>query len=114
MPSNSSFSRVDYLEAAATRVTARGVSVPGHVWLAMIVIAALAISISTAMRAREQARSSQASYTQTAARVKQLQLENEQIRARVKQLRENPRATEQAAREQLHYVGQNEIAVKLR
>ena len=112
--SNSSFPRVDYLEAAATRVTARGLSVPGPVWLAMVIIAALAISVSTALRAREHAQTAQASYQQTAARVKQLQIENEQIRARVKQLRENPRANEQAVREQLKYVGQNEVAVKVR
>ncbi len=112
--SNSSFPRVDYLEAAATRVTARGLSVPGPVWLAMVIIAALAISVSTALRAREHAQTAQASYQQTAARVKQLQIENEQIRARVKQLRENPSANEQAVREQLKYVGQNEVAVKVR
>lgn len=80
----------------------------------MVIIAALAISVATALSAREQARTAQASFQQTAARVKQLQMENEQIRARVKQLRENPRATEQAVREQLNYLGQNEVAVKVR
>lgn len=112
--SNSSVSRLSYVEAAAIRISPGGLNIPGYVWLAMIVIAALAISISTAMRAREQARNAQASYQQTAERIRLMQAENERIRGHIKQLREDPRATEQAAREQLHYVAQNEVAVKVR
>lgn len=112
--SNSSVSRLSYVEAAALRISPSGLSIPGYVWMAMIVIAALAISISTAMRAREQARNAQASYQQTAERMRLMQAENEQIRTHIKQLKDDPRATELAAREQLHYVAQNEVAVKVR
>lgn len=112
--SNSSVSRLSYVEAAAIRISPGGLNIPGYVWLAMIVIAALAISISTAVRAREQARNAQASYQQTAERIKLMQGENEQIRTYIKQLKEDPRATAQAAREQLHYVAPNEVAVKVR
>ena len=112
--SNSSISRLNYVEAAAIRISPGLLNIPTYVWLAMIVIAALAISISTAMRAREQARNAQASYQQTAERISLIQAENEQIRARVKQLREDPRAIDQAAREKLHYVAPNEVPVKVR
>ena len=112
--SNSSVSRLSYVEAAAIRISPGGLNIPGYVWLAMIVISALAISVSTAMRAREQARNAQASYQQTSDRIRLVQSENEQLRARVKQLRDDPRATEQAARERLHYVAHNEVAVKVR
>lgn len=112
--SNSSVSRFEYLEAAAIRVSPGRLNVPGYVWLAMIVIAALAISISTAVRSREQARNAQASFQQTSERIRLIQAENEQIRARVRQLRDDPRANEQVAREQLHYLSQNEVAVKVK
>jgi len=111
---NSSVTRVNYSQAVATRITWRGFYIPNYVWLVMIVVAAAAISASSAIRAREQARSAQASYQQTAERAKQMQVDNARIRERTKQLREDPRATEQAAREQLHYLRPNEVAVKLR
>lgn len=111
---NSSITRVTYAQAAATRINWRGLYVPSYVWLAMIVVAAVALSISTAMRAREQARQAQASYTQTAERVRQAQAENEAIRERIKRLQSDPRAQREEARMQMQYLGANEIAVKLR
>jgi cell division protein FtsB len=111
---NSSVTRVNYSQAVATRISWRGFYIPNYVWLVMIVVAATAISASTAIRAREQARNAQISYQQTAERAKQMQIDNARIRERTKQLREDPRANEQAAREQLHYLRPNEVAVKLR
>lgn len=111
---NSSVTRVNYSQAVAARITWRGLYIPNYVWLVMVMVAALAISVSTAVRSREQARSAQVSYEQTAERVKQMQLENQRIRDRIKQLREDPRAAELAAREQLNYLRPNEVAVKLK
>lgn len=111
---NSSVTRVSYSEAVAARITWRGLYIPNYIWLVMIMIAALAISVSTAIRSREQARNAQVSYDQTAERVKKMRLENQRIRERIKQLREDPRAAEQAAREQLNYLRPNEVAVKLK
>ena len=111
---NSSITRVSYSDAAVQRFSWRGLYLPNYVWLVMIMIAALAISVSTALRAREQARNAQVSYAQTADRVAQMRAENERIRQRIKQLREDPRATEIAAREQLNYLRPNEVAVKLK
>ncbi len=111
---NSSVTRVNYAQAVAARTTWRGLYIPNYVWLVMIMVAAVAISVSTAIRSREQARNAEISYQQTAERVKQLQLDNQRIRERIKQLRDDPRAAEQAAREQLHYLRPNEVAVKLK
>ncbi|MEP7270180.1 MAG: septum formation initiator family protein [Acidobacteriota bacterium] len=111
---NSSVTRVNYSEAVAARITWRGLYIPNYVWLAMVMVAALAISASTALRSREQARNAEISYQQTAERVKQLQFDNQRIRERIKQLRDDPRAAEQAAREQLNYLRPNEVAVKLK
>lgn len=112
--SNSSVTRVNYSEAVVQRFTWRGLYIPNSVWLVMIVVAALAISVSTAIRAREQARSAQISFDQTSERVKLMQVENQRIRERIKQLREDPRAAELAARDQLNYLRPNEVAVKLK
>ncbi len=111
---NSSVTRVNYSEAVAARITWRGLYIPNYAWLVMIMVAALAISVSTAISSREQARNAQLSNAQTAERVRQVQVENQRIRERIKQLREDPRAVEQAAREQLHYLGPNEVAVRLK
>jgi len=112
--SNSTVTRVNYSEAVAQRFSWRGLYIPNYVWLVMIMVAALAISVSTAIRSREQARNAQLSYNQTAERVSQMQVENKRIRERIKQLREDPRAGELAAREQLNYLRPNEVAVKLK
>ena len=111
---NSSVTRVNYSDAVVQRFTWRGLYIPNYVWLVMIMVAALAISVSTAIRAREQALNAQISYDQTAERVKQMQVANARIRERIKQLREDPRAAEIAAREQLNYLRPNEVAVKLK
>jgi cell division protein FtsB len=111
---NSSVTRVNYSDAVVQRFTWRGLYIPNYVWLVMIMIAALAISVSTAIRAREQARNAQMSYNQTAERVSLMQAENQRIRERIKQLREDPRAAELAARDQLNYLRPNEVAVKLK
>jgi cell division protein FtsB len=111
---NSSVTRVNYSEAVVQRITWRGLYIPNSVWLVMIMVAALAISVSTALRSREQARNAQISYEQTADRVVQMQAENQRIRDRIKQLREDPRAAELAARDQLNYLRPNEVAVKLK
>ena len=111
---NSTVTRVNYSEAVAQRFNWRGLYIPNYVWLVMVMVAALAISVSTAIRSREQARNAQLSYDQTAERVNQMQLANQRIRERIKQLREDPRAAELAARDQLNYLRPNEVAVKLK
>lgn len=111
---NSSVTRINYAQAVAARTIWRGLYIPNYMWLMMIVVAAVAISISTAVRSREQARNAQISYQQTAERVKLMQIENARVRERIKQMREDPRVGELAAREQLHYLRPNEVAVKLK
>ena len=111
---NSSVTRLTYSQAIAARFSWGGLHLPNYVCLVMIMIAAAAISISTAVRAREDARNAQLSFQQTSERVAQMRADNERIRARIKQLRDDPRAAEQAAREQLNYLRANEVAVKLK
>lgn len=111
---NSSVNRLTYSQAIAARFSWGGLHLPNYVCLVMIMIAAAAISISTAVRSREEARNAQHSLQQTSERVAQMRADNERIRARIKQLRDDPRAAEQAAREQLNYLRANEVAVKLK
>ncbi|MCW5968837.1 MAG: septum formation initiator family protein [Blastocatellales bacterium] len=111
---NSSVTRVTYTQAAAARISWGGLYIPSYVWLLMIIAAAAALSITTAMRAREQAQQAQASYAQTAERVRAVQAENEAIRARIKRLQSDPRVQREEARTHLNYLGANEVPVKLR
>ena len=110
----SSVTRVNETQAATTRVAWGKLYIPTYVWLVMIVAAAIALSVATAVRAREQARQAQASYQQTAERVMQAQAENDAIRERIKRLQSDPRTQQEEARKQLNQLGPNEIAVKLK
>jgi hypothetical protein len=85
--------------------------IPNHVWLAMIVLAVMALSVSTLMRSREQEREARATYDYTRTRVENARERQRDMRERTGQIRNDPRVAAQVAQEQLHLLRVNEIVV---
>jgi hypothetical protein len=85
--------------------------IPNYVWLAMVVMAFFALSISTLMRSREQEREARASYIETQTRVENAKGVQRDIRERTGQIRNDPRVAAQVAQDQLRLVRANEVVV---
>lgn len=85
--------------------------IPNHVWLAMIILAVSALSVSTLMNSQEQEREAKAAYTYTKSRVENAKGVSQQIKERTEQIRRNPNVAAQAAQDQLRLVRRNEIVV---
>lgn len=110
---NSSLTKLNY-DQVATAHAAWALKIPNYVWLAMILVAAAALSLTTVAREREEVRSARAAYAQTQERARQAQAQTERLRIEIKNLKENPRAAERVAQEQLNYVRPNEIIIATR
>jgi hypothetical protein len=85
--------------------------IPNHVWLAMIILALFALSLSTLMRSREQEREARASYIYTQTRVENARGVQRDMSERTGQIRNDPRVAAQVAQDQLRLVRANEVVV---
>jgi hypothetical protein len=85
--------------------------IPNYVWLAMIILALFALSISTLMRSRDQEREARASYIYTQTRVENARGIQRDIKERTGQIRNDPRVAAQLAQDQLRLVRPNEVVV---
>jgi cell division protein FtsB len=108
---NSSLPKITYTQVSTARAAWWALKIPNYVWLAMIMAAAAALSLSTLAREREEVRRAQAAFTQAQGRVAQVQTANQRLKTEVKNLKNDPRAAERAAQERLNYVRPNEIVV---
>jgi cell division protein FtsB len=100
--------------ALGERIAAFAPTIPNYVWLAMLLLAATLLALSTLVRAGGQAAQARNAHADTQSRLIQAQTANSELKNQTRQLRQNPRAAAQAAQAQLHYVKRNEIVVGLR
>ena len=108
---NSSLTKFNYGQAATVRAAWWALKIPNFVWLAMIMLAATALSLNTIAREREEVHRAQAVLAQAQGQVSQAQNVREQLKVEIKTLKDDPRAVERAAQERLHYLRSNEIVV---
>ena len=85
--------------------------IPNYVWLAMIILALFALSISTLMRSRDHEREARASYNYTQTRVENARGRQRDIKERTGRIRNDPRLAAQLAQDQLRLVRPNEVVV---
>jgi len=85
--------------------------IPNYVWLAMIILAVSALSISTLVRSQSQEREARASYSSVKTRLESTKGINQQIREQTLRLNNDPQVAVQAAQSQLRLVRPNEIVV---
>ena len=93
------------------RVAALVPPIPNYVWLAMLLLAATLLGVSTMLRARGLIITARNSYTVTDSRLAQAQAANLAIKDKTNLIRTNSHAAAQAAQEQLHYAKPNEIVI---
>jgi septal ring factor EnvC (AmiA/AmiB activator) len=108
---NSSLTKFGYTQVATARAAWWALRLPNYVWLAMILVAAAALSLNTIAREREEVRRAQTSYSQTESRFQQAQTENQKLKTELKSLKQNPGVAGRAVQDRLHYVRPNEIVV---
>ncbi len=108
---NSSLTKFHYGQVATVRAAWWVLKVPNFVWLAMIVIAATALSLNTIAREREEFRRAHAALAQAQGQVTQAQTANRRLKDGINNLKNDPHAVECAAQERLNYLRSNEIAV---
>lgn len=101
----------DFSPAIRERIAALMPAIPNHVWLAMLLLAATLLGVSTLARARGVRTNAQAKHAVTASRLTDAQSANEALKAQTQQLRTNTRAAAQAVQSQLHYVKPNEVVI---
>lgn len=87
--------------------------VPNYVWLTMIILAALALSVASFLRAQETEREARLAHALVETRVADARLLNAQLKKQNQQLKQNPRVAERAAQEQLRVLRRNEVVVAL-
>jgi cell division protein FtsB len=85
--------------------------IPNYVWLAMIILAVSALSISTLMRSQAQEREAKASYTSVKTRLENAKGINRQIKEQTQRIKNNPEVAAQAAQDELRLLRPNEIVV---
>jgi cell division protein FtsB len=87
--------------------------VPNYVWLTMIILAALALSVTSYLRAQEMEREAKLAHAFVETRVEDARALNAQLKKQNQQLKQNPRVAERAAQEQLRVLRRNEVVVAL-
>lgn len=87
--------------------------VPNYVWLTMLILAALALSAASFLRAQEMEREAKLAHALVETRVADARLLNAQLKKQNQQLKQNPRVAERAAQEQLRVLRRNEVVVAL-
>jgi cell division protein FtsB len=112
---NTSATRIlNHPQAALVVAASRVPRLPGYVWLAMIIIAAAALSFGTIARARGEMRQARTAHAQAHAQVKLVESANELLKSRLQNLQQDHRAIERAAQDRLNYVRPNEVVVSTR
>jgi hypothetical protein len=85
--------------------------IPNYVWLAMIILAVSALSISTLIRSQAQEREAKANYSMVKTRLENAKGINQQIKEQTLRLKNNPQVAAQAAQGELRLLRPNEIVV---
>lgn len=85
--------------------------IPNYVWLAMIVLAFSALSVSTYLRAQDAEREAVQSHALVSSRVENVKAVNKQIKHQTQQIKTDPHVAEQAAQKQLRVLRPNEVVV---
>jgi hypothetical protein len=113
---NSYSANLTFTEAPALgeRVAALVPPIPNYVWLAMLVLAATLLGVSTMQRARSQMVTARNNYAATDARVARAQAANTEIKDKTNLIYNNTRAATKAVQEQFPYVKSNEIVIATR
>jgi len=87
--------------------------IPNYVWLAMIILAVSALSISTLMRSQAQEREAKASYSLVKTRLENAKGINLEIKEQTQRIKNNPQVAAQVAQGQLRLLRPNEIVVAI-
>lgn len=87
--------------------------IPNYVWLAMIILTAMALSVTSYLRAQDMEREAKTTHSFVMTRVEDAKALNQQLKKQNQQLKQNPRVAERAAQEQLRVLRRNEVVVAL-
>lgn len=87
--------------------------IPNYVWLAIIILTAMALSVTSYLRAQDMERDAKAAHSFVVTRVEDAKALNQQLKKQTQQLKQNPRMAERAAQEQLRVLRRNEVVVAL-
>ena len=85
--------------------------IPNYVWLAMIILAVSALSVSTLMRSQALEREAKESYSLVKTKLENAKGINRQIKEQTQRIKNNPEVAAQAAQDQLRLLRPNEIVV---
>lgn len=88
--------------------------IPNYVWLLMVILTVGAFSYSAYSRSEQQEQGAVASYNDTASRVENARMTNQQIKEQTEHIKLNTQVSARVAQDQLRLVRPNEIVVSLR
>jgi hypothetical protein len=88
--------------------------VPNLAWLTMIILAILALSLSTLVRSRNAYNEAVSRKARTADKVAQVRQENQSLRRQTDELKRDPKVGRLAAEQRLRLVGRNEAVIAVR
>lgn len=103
-----------YAPETATRLLSWVPSIPNYVWLAMIILAVSALSMTAAMRASTQEAEASSSYSYIQTRVENARAVNLQLREQTRQIRTDPALAGQVAQDRLRLTRVNEIVLAVK
>lgn len=116
---NSSYSArsmaiASYAPDTAAKVLSWAPSIPNYVWLAMIILAVSALSVTAAMRASTNEVEAVSSYSYIQTRVENARAVQLQLREQTKQIRTDPVVASQVAQDRLRLTRVNEIVLAVK
>ncbi|MBK9312712.1 MAG: hypothetical protein IPM55_00455 [Acidobacteria bacterium] len=112
--STRSLAIVSYAPDTATRLLSWVPSIPNYVWLAMIILAVSAMSLTGAMRASTQEGEAKSSYSYLQTRVENARAVNLQLSEQTRQIRTDPQVSAQVAQDRLRLTRVNEIVLAIK
>lgn len=99
--------------SATTRAENWIPDIPNYVWLAMIVLAFMALSVATYFRAQGAEQEAVKSHASIVSRVEDARANNKQLRHQTEQIKTNPAIAAQKAQQQMRVLRPNEIVVAI-
>lgn len=97
--------------APAVRLLSWVPTLPNYVWLAMIILAVSAMSMTAAMRATSEEEAAKSSYRYLQTRVENARAVNQQLREQTKQILTDRQTAAQYAQDRLRLTRVNEIVL---
>jgi len=97
--------------SAATRAESWIPDIPNYIWLAMLILAFMALSVATYFRAQGAEQEALKSHANVVTRVEDARATNKQLRHQTEQIKNNREIAAQNAQQQMRVLRPNEIVV---